>query len=163
MVVPILNPQEELLLLESPHRRGMWEPVNGAVEEGETLLDAALREAREEVGRDLRVRPLGVVHASTFAYDDNLRCMISVIYLMAHEGGPVVPGGDMQGSRVRWAMLGTIESDQLHLLPPLDEAWLRRRTVELFRLWQRDRAVTLQEPLSATAWNKDQGQAPAER
>ena len=75
----------------------------------------------------------------------------------------VVPDGDMQGSRVRWATLGTIESDQLHLLPPLDEAWLRRRTVELFRLWQRDRAVTLQEPLSATAWNKDQGQAPAER
>ena len=27
----------------------------------------------------------------------------------------------MQGSRVRWATLGTIESDQLHLLPPLDE------------------------------------------
>ena len=42
-----------------------------------------------------------------------------------------------------------------------EDKW--RRTVELFRLWQRDRAVTLQEPLSATAWNKDQGQAPAER
>lgn len=47
----------------------------------------ALREVREEAGPDLRVRPLGVVHASTFAYDDRVRRMISVVYLMAHEGG----------------------------------------------------------------------------
>ena len=44
VVVPIVNRREELLLLESPHRPGWWEPVNGAVDEGETLLEAALRE-----------------------------------------------------------------------------------------------------------------------
>src|SRR5437879_11417902 len=75
VVVTIVNPQEELLLLESPRRAGLWEPVNGAVDEGETLLGAALREVREEAGPDLRVRPLGVVHASTFAYDARLRCV----------------------------------------------------------------------------------------
>src|SRR5438309_457569 len=53
VVVPIVNPQEELLLLESQRRAGLWEPVNGAVEEGETLLEAALREVREEAGSDL--------------------------------------------------------------------------------------------------------------
>jgi 8-oxo-dGTP pyrophosphatase MutT (NUDIX family) len=163
VVVPIVNRQEELLLLESPRRPGLWEPVNGAVDEGETLLEAALREMREEAGAELRARPLGVVHASTFSYDTRLPCVISVVYLMAHEDGVAVPGGDMRGSRVRWATLGAIESEQLRLLPPLDEVWLRRRTVELFRLWQREPARPLQEPLSATGWNKDERAAPDKR
>jgi 8-oxo-dGTP pyrophosphatase MutT (NUDIX family) len=154
VVVPVLNVREEFLLLESPRRPGLWEPVNGAVDEGETLLDAALREAREEAGAELRVRPLGVVHASTFAYDANLRQVISVVYLLAHESGAAVPGGDMQGSRVRWASLDTIESEALRVLPPLDQAWLRERTVELFRMWAEQPAVALQPPLARSAWNK---------
>src|SRR6516165_2012795 len=48
VVVPIVNGREELLLLESQRRPGLWEPVNGAVEDDETLLEAALREVREE-------------------------------------------------------------------------------------------------------------------
>jgi 8-oxo-dGTP diphosphatase len=144
VVVPIVNRREELLLLESPRRPGWWEPVNGAVEAGETLLDAALREVREEAGPDLRARPLGVVHAETFAYGARISHMISVVYLMAHEGGAAVPGDDMRGSRVRWATLGDIDSDELRLLPPLDQAWLRRRTTDLFRLWEPEPAVQLQ-------------------
>ena len=163
VVVAIVNRQEQLLLLESPRRRGLWEPVNGAVDADETLLEAALRETREEAGAGLRARPLGVVHASTFAYDERLPCVISVVYLMAHERGQPIPGGDMRRSRVRWATLDAIESDALRLLPPLDQAWLRRRTLELFRLWQREPAVPLQEPLSAAGWNKHRRGAPAKR
>jgi 8-oxo-dGTP pyrophosphatase MutT (NUDIX family) len=163
IVAPILNGREEFLLLESPRRPGLWEPVNGAVDEGETLIEAALREVREEAGPELLVRPLGVAHASTFAYDTRVRCVISVVYLMAHERGVAVPGGDMRGSRVRWASPGAIESEGLRLLPPLDKAWLRRRSIELFRLWQGAPAVALQEPLAATAWNKDERAAPDKR
>jgi 8-oxo-dGTP pyrophosphatase MutT (NUDIX family) len=149
VVVAIVNPREELLLLESQRRPGWWEPVNGAVDDGETLLEAALREVREEAGPDLRVRPLGVVHACTFAYDPRLRRMISALFLMAHEGGRALPGDDMRGSRVRWATCAAIEANGLSLLPPLDQLWLRRRTLELFRLWQPEPPVPLQEPLSA--------------
>jgi 8-oxo-dGTP pyrophosphatase MutT (NUDIX family) len=149
VVVPIVNRREELLLFESPRRLGSWEPVNGAVDGGETLLEAALREVREEAGPDLRVRPLGVVHASTFAYDASVRCMISVVYLMAHAGGAAVPGDDMRGSRVRWATLSAIESDGLRLLPPLDQVWLRQRTIELFRLWEPEPPVPLQGSLAS--------------
>jgi len=154
VVVPIVNRSEELLLLESPLRPGWWEPVNGAVEARETLLEAALREVREEVGADVRVRPLGVVHASTFAYDARVTHMISVAYLMAYEGGTPQPGDDMRGSRVRWAAADEIEKDGLRLVPPLDQAWLRQRTLDLFRLWERAPAVPLQGPLTEGGWNK---------
>jgi 8-oxo-dGTP pyrophosphatase MutT (NUDIX family) len=154
VVVPIVNRREELLLLESPLRPGWWEPVNGAVEARETLLEAALREVREEVGADVRVRPLGVVHASTFAYDALVPRMISVAYLMAYEGGTPQPGDDMRGSSVRWASLGEIESEDLRLVPPLDQPWLRQRTIDLFRLWEPAPAVPLQAPLVDGGWNK---------
>ncbi len=154
VVVPIVNQQEELLLLENPRRAGFWEPVNGAVEAGETLLEAALREVREEAGPELSVRPLGVVHASTFSYDERIRHMISVVYLMAHEGGTVVAGDAMLGSRVRWAPVGAIDSEGLRLLPPLDQTWLRHRAIDLFRLWNRQPAVPLQTGLPSSGWNK---------
>jgi len=154
VVVPIVNGREELLLLESPRRPGWWEPVNGALDAGETLLGAALREVREEVGPDLRVRPLGVVHASTFAYDALVKYVISVTYLMAHESGAPVPGDDMRGSGVRWATLDEVESQGLRLVPPLDEAWLRRRVVDLFRLWESAPDAPLQGALPDAGWSK---------
>lgn len=154
VVVPVVNAREQLLLLEHPRRSGWWEPVNGAVEAGETLLGAALREVREEAGADVRVRPLGVVHAATFAYDAVVERVISVTYLMAHEGGEPIPGDDMRGSRVTWATCDEIESRALRLVPPLDQAWLRRRTIELFRLWARAPDVPLQGPLAEPGWNK---------
>jgi 8-oxo-dGTP pyrophosphatase MutT (NUDIX family) len=154
VVVPIVNRRSELLLLESPERPGWWEPVNGAIDGGETLLQAALREVREEAGSELRVRPLGVVHASTFAYDVRVQRMISVVYLMAHESGTVIPGDDMRGSRVRWATVSAIEEDKLRLLPPLDQGWLQRRVLELFQLWESEPTVQLQETLSTSGWNK---------
>ena len=154
VVVPVVNAREQLLLLEHPRRSGWWEPVNGAVEAGETLLGAALREVREEAGADVRVRPLGVVHAATFAYDAVVERVISVTYLMAHEGGEPIPGDDMRGSRVTWATCDEIESRALRLVPPLDQAWLRRRTIELFRLWPRAQDVPLQGPLAEPGWNK---------
>ena len=154
VVVAIVNAEEELLLLESPRRPGWWEPVNGAVEAGETLLEAALREVREEAGADLQVRPLGVVHASTFSYDALVTHVISVTFLTAYKAGEVEPGDDMRGSLVRWATIHEIDSGQLRLVPPLDQPWLRQRTIDLYRLWQPATDVALQQPLSDTGWNK---------
>jgi ADP-ribose pyrophosphatase YjhB (NUDIX family) len=151
VVVPIFNRREELLLLESPLRPGVWEPVNGAVEDGETLLEAARREVSEEAGPDVQVRPLGVVHASTFAYDVGVQRMISVVYLMAYEGGDVIPGDDMRGSDVRWVTAEAIESEGLRLLRPMDQAWLRRRALDMFRLWHPEPPVALQGPLTPAA------------
>jgi 8-oxo-dGTP pyrophosphatase MutT (NUDIX family) len=59
----------------------------------------AIRETREEAGEQVRVRPLGTVHISTFHYGEDVRYMLSVGYLMVYEGGGIQPGDDMAESR----------------------------------------------------------------
>ncbi|SFJ26530.1 ADP-ribose pyrophosphatase YjhB, NUDIX family [Halobacillus dabanensis] len=49
----ILNENKEILLIKGP-KRG-WEMPGGQVEEGESLKEAAVREAKEECGLDIEV------------------------------------------------------------------------------------------------------------
>lgn len=49
----VINEQGEILLIKGP-KRG-WEMPGGQVEEGESLKDAAVREAKEESGIDIEV------------------------------------------------------------------------------------------------------------
>jgi 8-oxo-dGTP diphosphatase len=49
----VLNEQKEILLIKGP-RRG-WEMPGGQVEEGESLKDAAIRETKEETGKDIEI------------------------------------------------------------------------------------------------------------
>jgi 8-oxo-dGTP pyrophosphatase MutT (NUDIX family) len=140
VLVFIVNQDEQILLLAHPARGGRWEVVNGAVEAGETVLEAVLRETREEAGRDLAVRPLGTVHVYTYHYDSNVPTMISIAYLLAYEGGEVKPGDDMQGSAYRWWSLDAVERERPELLVPHQQPWLLDRAIEVYRLW-RDRPL----------------------
>ncbi len=148
-----MNEREELLLLSHPRRPGCWEVVNGALEAAETLLDGVLREVREELGAAVRVRPLGVVHAYTFAYDAYAPYMLSLCYLLAYEGGRVVPGDDMAGSQYRWWTLAQVAAEAPRLIVPGDQTWLLARAIELYRLWHTS-SVELQPPLDPAARNK---------
>lgn len=132
----IVNEREEILLMCHPDQRGAWEVINGAMEAEETVLQAVLRETHEEAGADLRVRPLGTVHVSAFHYDENVRYMLSVAYLLAYEGGKIQPGDDMCGSKYRWWSLEELASPEVKLLIPPGEKWLVERAIELYRMWQ---------------------------
>ncbi len=149
----IINEQEQFLLLSSPRRNGRneWQTVSGGLEAGETVLDGILREVGEEVG-DIQVRPLTVLHSQSFHYDENVRFMVGINYLLRYEGGEVVPGDDMVGSKFRWWGLGELEtavtqgSATLHKTTHL---WQMRRAVQLYRLLKDDWVETavLQPPL----------------
>jgi len=154
VIVLIVNEKEELLLLSNPKRPPWWEAVNGAVDADETILEAALREVREEAGEAIRVRPLGIVHVSTFTFDTHAHHMISITYLMAYQGGEVIPGDDMRDSGVMWHPLAQLGQGDLSLLAPLDEAWLGQRALELYRLWNPQPDYPLQPPLPQTHKNK---------
>lgn len=132
----IVDQQERVLMLSHPRADGRWEVVNGALEHGESILDGCLREAHEEAGEEIKLRPLGIVHAYTHHYEPGLP-MASICYLMAYEGGEVVPGDDMAGSEIRWVALDEI--DGLDVIAPR-QTWLFGRAVELFRVW-RDEAI----------------------
>ena len=137
----IINEAEQTLLMQHPDRSGKWEVVNGAMNAGETLLQAVLRETREELGESLQVRPLGTVHVSTFDYDARVRNALSVGYLLAYEGGTPDPGDDMEGSRYRWWGLEDLASSEVELLIPPGENWLVERAVNLYRQWNHKFAV----------------------
>ena len=43
---------DERLLLDKPRKRPTYQMIGGAVEDGETPLEAAIRECHEELGND---------------------------------------------------------------------------------------------------------------
>ena len=130
----IINQAEEVLLLFSPSRNQGWQVVSGGYEAGETLLAGTIREVHEELGPEIRLRPLGLVHAQTFHYDKQVQYMLGVYYLFAYQGGAIQPGDDMTGSAVRWWSLAALDEEQpvLHVSA---QPWLLARAVELYRLW----------------------------
>jgi len=143
----IVNHREEILLLSPPtqNKEDKWETVSGALEAGETILAGVLREIREEVGEAVRVRPLGVVHCETFHYDQDVRFMIGIYYLLAYEGGQVQPGDDMAGSRYHWWPLADLNEQRLRF-PPSTQLWMLARAIDLYRLWK-DQEAPLQPQL----------------
>ena len=60
LIETVLATRDSLLLVQraQPPYAGMWAPVTGFVEAGETLEQAAVREVREEVGIALNVQDL---------------------------------------------------------------------------------------------------------
>jgi 8-oxo-dGTP pyrophosphatase MutT (NUDIX family) len=151
----IVDEQGRLLLLAHPRRKGEWEVVNGALEAGETLLQGLLREVHEEAGPGVIARPLGVVHAYTFWYDDNVQYMLTVGFVLAYEGGEVAPGDDMQGSQWRWWRLDELMDPAVRLIVPRDQKWMAQRAVELYRLWKPSGGeIDLQPPLDPQARTK---------
>lgn len=159
VLVFVVDEQGKFLLLRHPQRT-RWEMINGALDAGETVLDAARREVAEEAGADVRVRLLGPVHIQSFDYDGAVRNMLSLGFVAAYEGGEVAPGDDMAGSEVGWFDLETVEDEGFPFILP-NLRWLFRRALALYFLW-RDETVTLQSPPEKQPLNKYR-QAEADR
>jgi ADP-ribose pyrophosphatase YjhB (NUDIX family) len=134
----IVNEEERILLMTQAKGPEGWQVVNGAMEAGETILEAVLRETKEEAGGEIRVRPLGTVHISSFHYDEKVRYMLSVAYLLAYEGGTILAGDDMAGSEYRWWSLEELSSPDAKLIVPPGEKWVMHRAVDLYRLWRNE-------------------------
>jgi dATP pyrophosphohydrolase len=52
VLVVIHTPDSQVLLLERTDHPGWWQSVTGSQDAGETLIDTAIREVREETGLD---------------------------------------------------------------------------------------------------------------
>ena len=140
----IIDPRERFLLLSGPRQRGRWEAVSGGLEAGETLQYGLLREIREELGSEARIRLLGLLHAYSFPYDDKLRSFLSIWYLGEYLGGRIEPGDDMAGATVEWASAEQIEQGQFEIAIPERHPWIFRRAVHVYRALRAQPTVDLQ-------------------
>ena len=58
VLVVIFTPELDVLLLERADFPDFWQSVTGSQEPGETLMETAVREVREETGIDARIHEL---------------------------------------------------------------------------------------------------------
>lgn len=135
VLVIVINRDEEILLLSHPARPEEWQVIKGAVEAGETIAEAALREAREEAGIAMQIRSIGTVHAVTFWHNDTVGPMLSIVHLMFYDGGQIEPGDDMEGCRICWCGVEEISNGTCRVAVP-EEKWIFWRAVGLYRLWK---------------------------
>lgn len=89
----VTNAAGEILLVRT-HKRG-WELPGGQVEQGETLIEAAVRETQEEAGVAIKIKTLGTV-------DSNLtRNLLIFGFLAAYISGELATSSETP--EVRWA------------------------------------------------------------
>ena len=70
-----------------------------------------------------------------------------VCFLLAYEGGEVVPGDDMAGSEARKVSLDELESGGVEILIPSTYSWLPRHAIDMYRQLKDRSAVELQAGL----------------
>ncbi len=112
--VVILLPGDRVVLVERRFPPPGWALPGGFVEYGETLEAAAVREAREETG--LEVRLLDLVGCYSDPRRDPRRHTVSTAYLGAAAGEPV--GGDdaAQARAFGWDELPPLAFDHAEIL-----------------------------------------------
>jgi len=133
-----INQKEEFLVLSQGGDD--WVLVGGGIEDNESILEGAMRESFEELGNEIRLDPLGVIHTLSFHYDQAVQNMISVMYLMKFQGGKIVPGDDLKGAEYDWWNIDKISSNIHKISRPDRQFWLFERALKLFRVLGEDRA-----------------------
>ncbi len=94
---------------------GRWSIPGGAVELGEAVRDAALREAKEECGLDIELiddRPMDVFDNLTMDENGRLRYHYLLLQFLARpKGGVLQPTSDVTDAR--WVPLEEVENYDL--------------------------------------------------
>jgi 8-oxo-dGTP diphosphatase len=89
----VTNAEGEILLVRT-HKRG-WEIPGGQVEQGETLIEAAVRETQEEAGVTIEVKTLVTVQSNL------TRNLLIFGFLAAYISGELATSSETP--EVRWA------------------------------------------------------------
>ena len=134
LVAYVINENKEFLFL-SREGEDSWEIPSGAMEAGENTVDGILRELNEELGDAIRIKPMGVVYAHTFPFDEKVKEMISIGFLLQYLGGEINPSDDMKGAAYKWMNLEEISLEK-NISVPRNKGILFDRATELFNLWK---------------------------
>ena len=126
----IVDSWDRFLLLRKPGQTG-WEVISGALEPGETVPQAVVREVKEDAGTDFLAIYFGILDTFTFSFDASLPPLISICCLLRHRGGEVRAGSDAREAEFRWWELS--ELDNIDLAVPRGRWDLLTRAVDMPR------------------------------
>ncbi len=90
---------------------GLWAPVGGGIEPGETAAAAAIRETLEETGTTIRL--VGVAGRRSFPRRDGAGRVDLTVFAALHLDGEPTPGDD--AAEARFVAVGALPS--LELVP----------------------------------------------
>ena len=114
--VVITNETGEILLIRRSDN-GNWAVPGGAIDLGESMTDAAVRETREETGIDCTVT--GIVgiytdprHVILYTSNGEARQEFSILLTGAATGGQPTPSSE--STEVRWVPPGDLPGYQMH-------------------------------------------------
>ena len=125
-----MNQSDEFLLLRCPQKIG-WQVPSGALESGETPLQALTRELAEELGKEFLHRTLGPVDVSSFRIDHEIS-LLSIGFLVQYLGGAITPGDDMADAEIAWMSIKEVTRLENIAVPENTSHFAR--ALELFRL-----------------------------
>jgi ADP-ribose pyrophosphatase YjhB (NUDIX family) len=114
--VGVLNDDGELLLIRRTDNEN-WAMPGGAMDIGETIAEAAVRETREETGIDCEVaRLVGVYtnprHVMEYTSNGEVRQECSLVFAARPTGGEIATSSE--SSDVRWVAPGEVDHLQMH-------------------------------------------------
>lgn len=101
----IIESEGKIVLVHRKYEPIGWALPGGFVEAGETVAQAAVREAKEETGLDVRLTAL--LHVYSDPSRDKRRPTLSVVFTATANGEPV--GGD-DAAEARWFPLDALPS-----------------------------------------------------
>lgn len=106
----VLNDEGAVLLVKRAHepRKGEWSLPGGRVELGESLVEATVREVREETGLDIEVGPLVEVFDRIHRRDGRVQYHFVIAdYLATPRGGYLAASDDAEA--VAWVTPDDLE------------------------------------------------------
>ncbi|MEK3912694.1 NUDIX hydrolase [Paenibacillus sp. FSL H7-0331] len=113
----IYNEQGQLLVVNNMKGNATyWSPPGGAVEQGETLEQAVIREVKEETGYDIAIAGLSSIREIWFT-DAGHHVLIVSFFAKITGGDMLIQDPDNDITEVRWVDLQTAKQ----LMPELFE------------------------------------------
>jgi ADP-ribose pyrophosphatase YjhB (NUDIX family) len=114
--VGVLNRRGELLLIRRTDNEN-WAMPGGAMDIGETIAEAGIRETREETGIDCAIeRLVGVYtnprHVMEYTSNGEVRQECSLVFAARPVGGAVATSSE--SSEVRWVAPDEVDGLQMH-------------------------------------------------
>lgn len=134
----LVNEQSEVLLVQEGKDAmyGLWNLPGGHVESGESFLESAVRETKEETG--LTVRPSGILNVFTAVKNDMLHCIF-----LAREFSGAIATSDPYILQAKWIPIASFPAMEQELLRPVKMRMLAKTfasgaltTLDLFTLEQ---------------------------